>query len=292
MQAQQGFCLIVQALPPSVPFRRLPTHARYGEPSSRRIASTAPRPSVSGRSNNAPAHVPIPCFSYAKPSTFHWPRQPLPAHNSMQVTYRTALNRPPTQPTNFTLSHIQSLSSFFSRAPNHLTRQRSMRCFHNPACFTSERRYKVFAERQTALRLVPRFKTVFAQQRSVQFFPRAAASASLEGSQPCAASCFSQPHPRCRPYPTAQANAIWSAMFSTHKPTLRLNASLSHSATSSALVVVPMFRRLQPQSTSPTSHIQRAQRRLSFALASPQPPTRWARARLSPRLPRIGVLRT
>ena len=129
-----------------------------------------------------------------------------------------------------------------------------MRCFHNPACFTSERRYKVFAERQTALRLVPRFKTVFAQQRSVQCSPRAAASASLEGSQPCAASCFSQPHPRCRPYPTAQASAIWSAMFAAHSPTPCRHAKPSTLRYLAALVGVPMFRKPQHTSTSSPSH--------------------------------------
>ena len=193
-----------------------------------------------------PAHVPIPCFSYAKPSSFHWPRQPLPTHNSVQVTRHTALNRLPTQPTNFTLSHIQSLSSFFSHAPNSLTRHRSVRCFHNPACFTSERRYKVFAERQTALRLVPRFKTVFAQQRSVQCFPRAAASASLDGSQPSTASCFFLPHPRCRPYPTAQASPIWSAMFSTHKPMLCPTQAISF-----RYLVSPCRRSDVPQASTP-----------------------------------------
>lgn len=127
-----------------------------------------------------------------------------------------------------------------------------------------------------------------APQRVCLFsFPSPAASASLEGFQPKRGDGHFH-RPRCRPYPTALPSAIWSAMFTAHSPTPCPNAKPSHYATASALVGVPMFRSPQPTSTSPPSHPaaqvsprQRAQPCSPFALASPQPPTRWARARLS-----------
>ena len=76
---------------------------------------------------------PYTLLSTAKPSAFHWPRQPLPAHISVQVSNRAALNRPHTQPANFTLSHIQSLSSFLSRAPSRHAHNRSPRAFPHAA---------------------------------------------------------------------------------------------------------------------------------------------------------------
>ena len=107
---------IVQALP-------CPFHSEGFQPSpgmgslcSCRIASTAPRPSVSIRSNNALPTFPIPCFSYAKPSAFHWPRQPLPAH--FRCKFPTHRTKPPTLTTHklHAIAHSVLVKFLCSRA--------------------------------------------------------------------------------------------------------------------------------------------------------------------------------
>ena len=193
-----------------------------------------------------------PCFFPRKPSAFH-------SHvSTCQPTIGaslqpTALNRPRTPRANFTLTHKSVLVKFsFSRTQRRAL-NRAARASSHAVRFTSERRKWSLPCSVRSL-LVPRRRVHLAPQRVCLFsFPSPAASASLEGFQPKRGDGHSH-RPRCRPYPTAQPSAIWSAMFTAHSPTPCPNAKPSHYATVSALVGVPMFRSPQPTSTSPPSH--------------------------------------
>ena len=244
------------------------------------------RPSVSIGATSAQPQIAIRASSHPKPSAFH--SHVSTCQPTIGASFQpTALNRPRTPRANFTLTHKSVLVKFsFSRTQRRAL-NRAARASSHAVCFTSERR-KWFLPCSVHSLLVPRRRVHLAPQRFCLFsFPSPAASAALEGFQPKRGDGHSH-RPRCRPYPTALPSAIWSAMFTTHSPTPCLNAKPSHYATASALVGVSLFRSPQPTSTSPPSHPtaqvnprQRAQPCSPFALASPQPPTRRARARLS-----------
>ena len=244
------------------------------------------RPSVSIGATSAQPQIAIRASSYPKPSAFH--SHVSTCQPTIGASFQpTALNRPRTPRANFTLAHKSVLVKFsFSRTQRRAL-NRAARASSHAVPFTSERR-QWFLPCSVHSLLVPRRRVHLAPQRVCLFsFPSPAASASLEGFQPKRGDGHSH-RPRCRPYPTALPSAIWSAMFTAHSPTPCRYAKPSHYATASALVGVPMFRSPQPTSTSPPSHPtaqvnprQRAQPCSPFSLASPQPPTRRARARLS-----------
>ena len=85
-----------------------------------------------GTVKQCPAHVPYTLLSYPKPSAFH--SHVSTCQPTIGASFQpTALNRPRTLPATFTLSHIQSLSSFLSHAPNRHARNRSARAFPHAA---------------------------------------------------------------------------------------------------------------------------------------------------------------
>ena len=112
-----------------------------------------------------------PCFFPRKPSAFH-------SHGSTcQPTIGaslqpTALNRPHTQPANFTLSHIQSLSSFLSLAPNRHARNRAARASSHAVRLSSERR-KWFLPCSGCSALVPRRRAASHRKGFVYFLSQA-----------------------------------------------------------------------------------------------------------------------
>lgn len=269
----------------SVPFRRLSAHSPGWRFPTLRIG----RPNLDLRSRfGQPVHNPK-SLSVLFPTQrlLHSTTASALANPKRSADLNTPHRTAHTQRANFTLAHKSVLVKFsFSRTATHCPRL-AARSFSS-ICRPSERRKRFLQSEQT---LCGSFLAAgcFSHSKGLVYFsfPSAAASASLEGYQPKRGDGHSH-RPRCRPYPTAQPSAIWSAMFTTHSPTPCLNAKPSHYATASALVGVPMFRSPQPSSTSPPSHPtaqtsprQRAQPCSPFALASPQPPTRRARARLS-----------
>ena len=122
-------------------------------------------------------------LSLAKPSTFRSPSAlASPRFGASYLTHRT--DRPRTLPANFTLSHIQSLSSFFSRAPSSRAHNRSPRASSHAACYTSERR-KRFLPCSSHSAARSSLQGGLAPQRvSLSFFPSAARPLHSEGFQP------------------------------------------------------------------------------------------------------------
>lgn len=244
------------------------------------------RPSVSIGATSAQPQIAIRASSHPKPSAFH--SHVSTCQPTIGASFQpTALNRPRTPRANFTLAHKSVLVKFSFSPTQRRALNRAARASSHAVRFTSERR-KWFLPCSGCSALVPRRRAASHRKGFVYFLfqalPRPLRS---KASNPSASTDFPTA-PRCRPYPTAQPSAIWSAMFTAHSPTPCLNAKPSRYATASALVGVPMFRSPQPTSTLPPSHPaaqvsprQRAQPCSPFALASPQPPTRWARARLS-----------
>ena len=89
-----------------------------------------------------------PCFFPRKPSAFHY--HVSTCQPTIGASFQpTALNRPRTQPTNFTLSHKSVLVKFsFSRTQPPHTLSGGSR-FSNAACFASERRKRFLQSEQT-----------------------------------------------------------------------------------------------------------------------------------------------
>ena len=176
-----------------VPFRRLPTHStvsvifstlRVGRPyRDLRSRYGVPPPNPHSRCR---------ALSLAKPSTFHWPRQPLPAHNSVQVSCRTALTalaRCPQTSRYHTFSPCQ-VSFLAHPAAAHTIGRLAL--LLTPLA-TRRNAVSGFCRAQITLRLVPRCRVVshrkelvylFSQAQRVRFIPKA--------SNTCAASDF--PH--------------------------------------------------------------------------------------------------
>ena len=210
------------------------------------------RPSVSIGATSAQPQIVIRASSHPKPSAFH--SHVSTCQPTIGASFQpTALNRPRTPRANFTLAHKSVLVKFsFSRTQRRAL-NRAARASSHAVRFTSERR-KWFLPCSGCSALVPRRRAASHRKGFVYFLSQALPRPlRSKASNPSAASDIPTA-PRCRPYPTAQPSAIWSAMFTAHSPTPCPNAKPSHYATASALVGVPMFRSPQPTSTSPPSH--------------------------------------
>ena len=214
-----------------VPFRRLPTHStvsvifstlRVGRPyRDLRSRYGVPPPNPHSRCR---------ALSLAKPSTFRSPSAlASPQFGASFLTRRT--DRPRTLPANFTLSHIQSLSSFFSRAPSSRAHNRSPRASSHAACYTSERRKRFLpcsshSAARTSLQggLAP-------QRVSLSFFPSAARPLHSEGFQHQRGVGLSPPHhvaDHIQPHNQAQYGQQCSQPTVRHRattPSLLLSAT-------------------------------------------------------------------
>ena len=167
----------------SVPFRRLPTLARYGEPLLSLHWFDRASTFGLGTVKLCPAHVPYTLLSCPKPSAFH--SHVSTCQPTIGASFQpTALNRPRTPRANFTLAHKSVLVKFsFSRTQRRAL-NRAARASSHAVRFTSERR-KWFLPCSVHSLLVPRRRVHLAPQMVCLFsFPSPAASASLEGFQP------------------------------------------------------------------------------------------------------------
>ena len=202
-------------------------------------------------------------LSLAKPSTFRSPSAlASPQFGASFLTHRT--DRPRTLPANFTLSHIQSLSSFFSRAPSSRAHNRSPRASSHAACYTSERRKRFLpcsshSAARTSLqgRLAP-------QRVSLSFFPSAARPLHSEGFQPKRGVGLSPPHhvaDHIQPHSLAQYGQQCSQPTVRHRattPSLLLSATsqpLSSFRCSASLNTQALRRpRTQPHNPTLSTH--------------------------------------
>lgn len=186
-------------------------------------------------------------LAFSTPSLLHSTGLVSPCQPTFGVSFQpTALNRPRSQPTNFTLSHFQSLSSFFAHAPCRLTLNRLSHAFSNADCYTSERRYKVFAEFATLngsylaagrahtakeCLMFPKSSRVRCTRRlstlhGIVLFPAAPTLPTISNR-------------------TAHRNMVCNVLNPQADAVPQRQPS--HSASPSALVVVPMLRKPQPK---------------------------------------------
>ena len=284
VQAQQGICLISKSRRDcSIPKASNPQHS-IGHFSTLRVGR--PYRDLRSRYGVPPPNPHSRCraISLAKPSTFRSPSAlASPQFGASFLTHRT--DRPRTLPANFTLSHIQSLSSFFSRAPSSRAHNRSPRAFPNAACYTSERRKRFLpcsshSAARTSLQggLAPQSVVYsFSQAQRVRFIPKASNPSKVWGFFPSLGTV--------RPLTThIQHSAVGQCPF-PQIPIPCHNAKPSTLRYLAALVGVPMFRKPQPTKARRRPRTFNAPHAAChFALASPQPPARrgsWRATRIS-----------
>ena len=200
----------------SVPFRRLSAHSPGWRFPTLRIG----RPNLDLRSRfGQPVHNPKSLsVLFPQQRLLHSTTAAALANPKRSADHNTPHRTAHTQRANFTLAHKSVLVKFsFSRTATHCPRL-AARSFSS-ICRPSERRNRFLQSEQT---LCGSFLAAgcFSHSKGLVYFsfPSAAASASLEGFQPKRGDGHSH-RPRCRPYPTAQPRAIWSAMFAAHSPT-------------------------------------------------------------------------
>lgn len=151
----------------SVPFRRLPTLARYGEPLLSPHWFDRASTFGLGTVKQCPAHVPYTLLSYPKPSAFH--SHVSTCQPTIGASFQpTAQNRPRTPRANFTLAHKSVLVKFsFSRTQRRAL-NRAARASSLAVRFTSERR-KWFLPCSGCSALVPRRRAASHRKGFVYF---------------------------------------------------------------------------------------------------------------------------
>lgn len=273
----------------SVPFRRLSAHSPGWRFPTLRIG----RPNLDLRSRfGQPVHNPKSLSVLFPPQRLlHSATASALANPKRSADLNTPHRTAHTQRANFTLAHKSVLVKFsFSRTATHCPRL-AARSFSS-ICRPSERRKRFLQSEQS---LCGSFLAAgcFSHSKGLVYFsfPSAAASASLEGFQPKRGDGHSH---RTHVADHIQPHNLAQYGQQCYQPTVRhraLNAKPSHYATSSALVVVPMA--VNPtHSPSRLAHSTRPTPLTIFALASPQPPTLWGRARRCRACALNGVLRT